>query len=111
MSPLFFAIKCIFWNIDYLHKRKQAPEKKTKYIETNNNSALLSISRPTGHLILKHYLLPVFILQMIPKSHKCGRVDHKKYSAQVEADLERVEYYKTKLGELIMIPNSISVRD
>ena len=48
---------------------------------------------------------------MIPKSHKCGRVDHKKYSAQVEADLERVEYYKTKLGELMMSQNGISVRD
>ena len=59
----------------------------------------------------KAFFLHVFLLQMIPKSHKCGRVDHKKYSAQVEADLERVEYYKTKLGELMMIPNSISVRD
>ena len=40
-----------------------------------------------------------FLLQIVPKSHKCGRLDHIKYSEQAQADLERVEHYKVKLGE------------
>ena len=40
-----------------------------------------------------------FLLQIIPKSHRCGRLDHIKYSEQAQADLERVEHYKGKLGE------------
>ncbi|KAF6027159.1 hypothetical protein EB796_014525 [Bugula neritina] len=37
-------------------------------------------------------------LKIIPGSHKCGRIEHLKYDDQIQADLERVEYYKEKLG-------------
>ena len=33
----------------------------------------------------------LFVCQIIPGSHKCGRIDHKHVGAQTGADLERVE--------------------
>ncbi|XP_067933476.1 L-proline trans-4-hydroxylase-like [Watersipora subatra] len=37
-------------------------------------------------------------LKIIPTSHKCGRIEHIKYDDQIQADLERVEHYKRRLG-------------
>ena len=38
-------------------------------------------------------------MQVIPGSHRCGRLDHSKHADQAQADLERVEHYKQKLGK------------
>ena len=39
-------------------------------------------------------------MQVIPGSHRCGRLDHSELADQAQADLERVEHYKQKLGKL-----------
>ena len=35
----------------------------------------------------------IAVLQLIPKSHISGRIDHIKYDEQIQADLERVDQY------------------
>ena len=42
-------------------------------------------------------------MQVIPGSHRCGRLDHSKHADQAQADLERVAHYKRKLGKFCSI--------
>ena len=43
------------------------------------------------------------VLQLIPKSHISGRIDHIKYDEQIQADLERVDQFKQRLGKYITV--------